>query len=149
MIVTNLFICYLGVLIDLELPETLDCGKILAWFHRGLRNIPYCDSTMRRLCEASKNFGSGVDSVIDIVEAAGSKESSCDNIFTESRSDGVDLLTTYLINFEVCVNRIKIKQTNDTIYQTEKKNEKLFPFYSQQIFCHFSHYRIYRLCILV
>lgn len=71
---------------------------------------------MRRLCEASKNFGSGVDSVIDIVEAAGSKDSSCDNVFIESRSDGVDLLTTYLINFEVCVNRIKTKQTFMIIY---------------------------------
>lgn len=91
-----------GILTDLRLPDSLDCGKILVWFYCGLKGTPSCDSTMRKLCEAQPNYDSGVDSIIEIVRTAVGGQSPS-NVFIQSCNKGIDLVTSYLINFKVLV----------------------------------------------
>jgi hypothetical protein len=90
----------LGVLADTKLPDSLDCGKILVWFYCGLKRTSCCDSTMRKLCEAQPNYGSAVDSIIKMIKAAVGGQSPSDT-FIRSSNEGIDLVTSYLINFKV------------------------------------------------
>ena len=88
------------ILTDVWLPDSLDCGKILIWFYCGLKSMPCCEWTMRKLCEAQQNYDSQVDRVVEIVKAAVGGQSPPD-VFIRSCNEGIDFVTSYLINFQV------------------------------------------------
>lgn len=87
------------ILTDTFIPECVDCGNLLAWFYHGLKETAYCDLVLRSICRATRRYGCGVDSVIEIVKAVHDENRT--DVFIESKSEGIDLLTSYLVNFEV------------------------------------------------
>lgn len=87
------------VLTGTDIPDSVDCGKLLAWFYHGLKETPYCDLILKSICRATKKYGCGVDRVIEIVKAVHQENRT--DVFIESKSESVDLLTSYLVNFEV------------------------------------------------
>lgn len=55
---------------------------------------------MRKLCEAQRNYETEVDKVVEIVKAAVGGQPPTD-VFIQSCSEGIDFVTSYLINFQV------------------------------------------------
>ncbi len=93
-------------MVNVRIPKSVDCGKVVAWLHRGLKRTSLCDQLMQNWCELTRSHGCGVDSIVEIV-----KNTSEENANPSNRLEGVDLLTRYFLSLDV----------RETLYGVTKK----------------------------